>query len=1538
MADTDSFEYLNRPLKDEDSFEYLNRPIESSTDIDRLSAIAGLGTDTRIEGVSSLKQEDVLRLYDVFQDNPKIVQEYIFRLGDNQKTPFTTDIIKKLYGSNALENPTLKNDLKRYARLTQAPTAGGFTFNALDSFSYPPTSEGQSVEELLRIKNSRDELYDVGERQKALSETDIPFYLQKPMALGAGLEKGLKGVGLTITELADVAAGTELTDWLDENWETIDTGGGFNMVLDVLGQFGLGYGASLKLLNGVRKYKLLKRGEPFKSFGVGEKTSKIAGRMGYYSIPALVGDAAVMNLEDKQFGEVFNLYSFGNPDAENLTNREKALERLKRKTAFGVEGAALTTALTALAKPLIKWGGAAVTTKLKDIPGGIGEFIEDGLRARDSLIDPVNRAIAESSVANVPLRILGAGINISAQIAAPVLGGVARKTNALIAKSGLPPVTDWKFFATTGDGIGKAFLKRLDDIGVYLRTAGALPRDVFDAIQLSEGEIRAISRNMEKSFEDMDKEIRTVLEKSFELHGTKSPQQYEHIIDDVVEYLKGAIGGRGAKGKILAELQYKNVGLDLREPARRLYIALRKLRDEAKRIFPKTTKGQAEYEALLDSIKAHFNISFRAFRNPRFKPEPEVKAAAIKEIAKMIKEKRFYNVERQLNPEGTATALVNDILETAGTTKGSAGQIVAAIVGKLADDFPIAKPGEILPDVIQKLLGGPKDARTMLLDVVGSLSQSVWKYNLYDTLYRTGKGRWVFDNPRHLIDNNISNRNLEELTENDFIKAGAGTIFKLGDNALVSNAETGKQIFVTPEMKKALLDDSLYTDGLLNLPIYREFLMLKSSSQMSKTVLSLMTQVRNVTSAVMFPLANGHVGGGASYVDAYRQVARDLFGRSGRVDTKVLDDYGMELERWGVTNSSVVVREMKDMFQKILETEPKGGFKLIDDDAFINFMTKSPIMKNLTDVYQAGDIIHKIYGYEFSKSQYKAAFSNVDEVATFFKEVLKQPFDVKNLNGTIKSLEEAVQEVAGKTVANTYPNYNYIPKLVKELRRAPFGNFISFASEMMRTVGNIGTYAFRELQSSNPYVRQMGAKRLVGLTNVFAIGPVSTAVALKGLGMTEEQMDAIKRNNTAPWNRFAQLVPYSFKPDGPDGPEIKYINLSYSNPYEILQQPLYILMGSATQGKLEAKESERVAFDALTAAFLKLLDPFASDAIIGQAMEEAVTGKTKTGRALWNLDVDGVLGVGNKMFNHIILALLPTTFVNLKRVEQGLIKQDDATNHRGYNKYSKPVDLKEELLALFAGIRLSTVNVYDNMNFTINKFQRSIRENKTYTTSAQYQNLSKDEKLRYFIKAQKANYMAYNELNLAVKDGSVLGSFGEGETKDNSLRKTKNALLKQIEQRLDKKNKRAFKFETFIPMPTIDFKGKAAKKSFEDIEGATILSSFPAYKMRAIYKALQKIPLNLSAEEFDNEIKKALGIYVEEPKTINENSFDYLNRPISSAVPEIPIVQPQTIAAAAPPPINPAINPATGLSATEEALLSPSEKAIRLRNKTRTVV
>lgn len=102
----------------------------------------------------------------------------------------------------------------------------------------------------------------------------VYLYRGKIRAGAAGLEKGVKGIGLTITEVADVAAGTEFTDWLDDNWDTVDTGGGLNKVLDVFGQFGLGYGAGLKVINSIRKLKQMKRGKPLQKLGFSEKLLK----------------------------------------------------------------------------------------------------------------------------------------------------------------------------------------------------------------------------------------------------------------------------------------------------------------------------------------------------------------------------------------------------------------------------------------------------------------------------------------------------------------------------------------------------------------------------------------------------------------------------------------------------------------------------------------------------------------------------------------------------------------------------------------------------------------------------------------------------------------------------------------------------------------------------------------------------------------------------------------------------------------------------------------------------------------------------------------------------------------------------------------------------------------------------------------------------------------------------------------------------------------------------------------------------------------
>ena len=54
----------------------------------------------------------------------------------------------------------------------------------------------------------------------------------------------------------------------------------------------------------------------------------------------------------------------------------------------------------------------------------------------------------------------------------------------------------------------------------------------------------------------------------------------------------------------------------------------------------------------------------------------------------------------------------------------------------------------------------------------------------------------------------------------------------------------------------------------------------KAATQMNKTVLSLMTQMRNINTASMFAMANGHVGAGASVMDNFKILFDDLIGKT----------------------------------------------------------------------------------------------------------------------------------------------------------------------------------------------------------------------------------------------------------------------------------------------------------------------------------------------------------------------------------------------------------------------------------------------------------------------------------------------------------------------------------------------------------------------------------------------------------------------------------------------------------------------------------
>ena len=88
--------------------------------------------------------------------------------------------------------------------------------------------------------------------------------------------------------------------------------------------------------------------------------------------------------------------------------------------------------------------------------------------------------------------------------------------------------------------------------------------------------------------------------------------------------------------------------------------------------------------------------------------------------------------------------------------------------------------------------------------------------------------------------------------------------------------------------------------------LYGPLLQLKGASQYAKTILSPITQVRNVTSAAMFALANGNVGKGASVMQSVDLVFRDLIDKDLKIkgtDFALTDevlDFLVDLQKRGV--------------------------------------------------------------------------------------------------------------------------------------------------------------------------------------------------------------------------------------------------------------------------------------------------------------------------------------------------------------------------------------------------------------------------------------------------------------------------------------------------------------------------------------------------------------------------------------------------------------------------------------------------------------
>jgi len=440
---------------------------------------------------------------------------------------------------------------------------------------------------------------------------------------------------------------------------------------------------------------------------------------------------------------------------------------------------------------------------------------------------------------------------------------------------------------------------------------------------------------------------------------------------------------------------------------------------------------------------------------------------------------------------------------------------------------------------------------------------------------------------------------------------------------------------------------------------------------------------------------------------------------------------------------------------------------------FQRFMDTS-FSQKLTDIYQGGDNIWKIYSDKFYQSALQPAIKNFDDVADWYRTVAKQEYIPSNpLTGQTKSLDEAIKDISAYLVTNTIPTYSKVPQVIKNIRALPFGNFIAFPAEILRTSSNLLALGARELTSTNPFIRQMGARRLIGTAATFGgVGTVvqQTAQAITGVG--QDTMDSFQRSFAPEYQKNSTLIPLT-KPD--ENGKFKYVNFSYSNPYNSILQPINAVLKSYGDGTLNKDSVDTIVMNSLfgnpvtgrSGALGEFFFPFIEESIGTERIFDLIfrDGKKQSGGRVFYPTDDLQTKIARGL-EHVIEGLTPGAFTSAQRVWEGATgKFTDSGTLR---------DSKNELIALMSGVRIEEAKPKTSMPFIITSFNEDKKNIGSKFSSIAYNaGSSQEEKIDAYKNFILDSFNSQNKLYQTIKDAQQLG-VDEGDLKTILFQRLKN--------------------------------------------------------------------------------------------------------------------------------------------------------------------
>jgi hypothetical protein len=504
---------------------------------------------------------------------------------------------------------------------------------------------------------------------------------------------------------------------------------------------------------------------------------------------------------------------------------------------------------------------------------------------------------------------------------------------------------------------------------------------------------------------------------------------------------------------------------------------------------------------------------------------------------------------------------------------------------------------------------------------------------------------------------------------------------------------------------------------------------------------------------------------------------------------------------------------------------------------------------------------------------------------------------------------KGLKQEAANIVKNTVPNYAYVGSAVKTARILPIGNFMSFPAEMIRTTTNIAEQGLKELRHSKPtrgsnvtpYVVDAetgqlvkndnpmygtGFKRLSGMATTLVVVPTTVVEGAKALYDVSEDEIAALRQFVPEWSKNSTLVPIRT-----DDGELRYIDFSHSNAYDVIARPFRTLVNNIIAGEATDQTLLSGFVDGVNQAGAEIMNPFISESIWTEAVTDLTVrgGRTSEGRQLYTDQTPA----GNKAairFLHLGIALAPS-YRQFQRL--------------GEAAFGIPTKRGDELnigpeLAGFMGLRPIKVDPLQSMGFKIAEYQEGIRNARREFTGGYFGilrggRIKPNDVINAYYNSNRARFLVQQEMNKNISAAQILGvnkSSLQTEFKDRQISdKTFNNLAKG-------------KFEPYFPSEDIQARFAEIARNLGDPNVFTEVRP----TLRLMLQEFRRLPLT---SVFDSDV--------------NDFLFEEALLPPLPSTPQ-PVVNTQTSAQQ--------IDPNTNLTRTQQALLSPEEQVIASRRQT----